>query len=173
MKNLITQTCIIIIVILAGIGLVGVINNAKKITDPDHTTSVRALPTQFVGCTSDNQILLNNINILRANAGLPSLTINEKLNVSAQAKTDDMVKRGYWAHFAPDGTTPWDFMTKAGYKFTVAGENLARGYKCDEKNLTEFMKSPTHKENILGTQYTEIGFGRHETYLTVHFAKSN
>ncbi len=144
-----------------------------QVIQPGNISSIAAQPTNFPKCTNDNKTLLENINILRTNVGLSPLTLNEKLNASAQAKNDDMIKRGYWAHFAPDGTTPWDFMTKANYKFTVAGENLARGYKCDEKNLIEFMKSPTHRENILGTQYTDIGFGRADTYLTVHFGKTN
>src|SRR5690349_9259827 len=41
---------------------------------------------------------------------LQPLTYNKELAQAAQLKADDMFKRNYWAHFAPDGTTPWNFI---------------------------------------------------------------
>jgi len=45
----------------------------------------------------------------RVENGLASLSENSKLSQAALAKGNDMLAKGYWAHFAPDGTSPWTF----------------------------------------------------------------
>src|SRR6185369_4631509 len=62
----------------------------------------------------------------RAENGLLPLTENSTLSSAALAKGNDMFAKGYWAHFAPDGTSPWSFFLSFGYKYRYAGENLAR-----------------------------------------------
>src|SRR5687768_6688246 len=47
--------------------------------------------------------------------GLTALTTNKTLDAAALAKGQDMLAKGYWAHFGPDGTTPWSFLSKFGY----------------------------------------------------------
>jgi hypothetical protein len=70
-----------------------------------------------------------------------------------------MLAKGYWAHFAPDGTSPWSFFLKFGYKYKYAGENLARDFSDASSAVNAWMNSPTHKENILNPNYKEIGIG--------------
>src|SRR4051812_2309294 len=53
----------------------------------------------------------------RINNGLPVLGYNSQLAAAAQAKAQDMFAKDYWAHNAPDGTTPWTFITNAGYVY--------------------------------------------------------
>lgn len=69
--------------------------------------------------------VLSYINIYREERGLPALKLNAQLNSSAQAKSDDLVAVGYWAHNR-DGRTPWTFITESGYIYQRAGENLAK-----------------------------------------------
>jgi uncharacterized protein YkwD len=52
-----------------------------------------------------------------------ALDLNPELSKAATAKAQDMVTRNYWAHVAPDGTTPWNFINGAGYVYDEAGEN--------------------------------------------------
>jgi hypothetical protein len=70
-----------------------------------------------------------------------------------------MLAKGYWAHFAPDGTSPWSFFLSFGYKYKYAGENLARDFPDAASAVNAWMNSPSHKENILNSNYSEIGIG--------------
>ncbi len=102
--------------------------------------------------------LLSSANASRSANGLVALTLNAKLNNSAQAKAQHMIDYNYWAHIAPDGTQPWFFFTQAGYAYIGAGENLAYGFANGSEVTSAWMNSPTHKANILG-DYVDVGFG--------------
>jgi hypothetical protein len=98
-------------------------------------------------------------NAQRAASGLGALTENSALDGAALAKGNDMLAKGYWAHFAPDGTSPWSFFLNFGYKYKYAGENLARDFSDASSAVSAWMNSPSHKENILNPNYREIGIG--------------
>ncbi len=98
-------------------------------------------------------------NSQRAASGLSMLTENKTLDSAALAKGQDMLAKGYWAHFAPDGTSPWSFFTKFGYKYQYAGENLARDFSNAQSAVAAWMNSASHKENILNPHYKEVGIG--------------
>ncbi|EKD90091.1 MAG: hypothetical protein ACD_32C00026G0001, partial [uncultured bacterium] len=68
-----------------------------------------------------------------------------------------MFSENYWAHFAPSGKTPWDFILNAGYKFTFAGENLAKNFTSSDAVVKAWMASPTHRDNLLNPKYQDIG----------------
>jgi len=113
-------------------------------------------------------------NTQRAKVGLPPLTINSKLSSAALSKGQDMFNDQYWAHIAPDGKEPWGFIGEAGYTYRVAGENLARDFSNSSDMMNAWMRSPTHKANIVNSRYQEIGIavidgvlGGHETTLVV------
>lgn len=89
--------------------------------------------------------------------GLPTLKNNSSLASAALAKANNMFSVGYWDHFGPNGETPWQFIKASGYSYVYAGENLAKGFKSAEGVVEAWMASPTHRENILSGNYTEIG----------------
>jgi len=95
----------------------------------------------------------------RVAAGLSPLTENASLSQAALAKGADMLNKGYWAHFAPDGTSPWKFFLDFGYKYRYAGENLARDFSNPGSAVEAWMNSPTHRDNVLNGNYKEIGIG--------------
>ncbi len=98
------------------------------------------------------------INQQREKNGLGDLSYNEKLAEAAQQKAQDMFNRNYWSHYGPDGVTPWDFILKNGYQYEFAGENLAKNFLFSQGVVDAWMNSPTHKENILRKDYSDIGF---------------
>lgn len=102
--------------------------------------------------------LLTLTNEERKKEGLEPLTFNDKLAVAASKKADDMFTQNYWAHYAPDGTTPWSFILGSGYKYEYAGENLAKNFLFSDGVVEAWMKSPTHRENLLRKEYKEVGF---------------
>lgn len=103
--------------------------------------------------------LLQATNSQRQRNGAGSLQVNGALMAAAQAKANDMIARNYWSHTTPDGQQPWVFMQNAGYKYQKAGENLAYGFLTSDDTVTGWMNSPSHRENLLDTVYTEVGFG--------------
>jgi len=105
------------------------------------------------------QKVLDQTNQQRSKLGLPSLKYNSLLSQSAAQKAQDMFANNYWAHTSPSGTTPWNFFKNVGYKYSVAGENLARDFYDTESLMKAWMNSPTHKENIINSKYQEIGIG--------------
>jgi len=94
----------------------------------------------------------------REKQGLSDLIYNEKLETAAKLKAQDMFSNNYWAHYGPTGSTPWDFILNAGYKYEYAGENLAKNFLFSNGVVNAWMNSPTHKENILRREYSEVGF---------------
>lgn len=112
------------------------------------------------------QDLLTLTNQKRIENGQPPLTLNSQLTHAAQMKANDMFAKNYWAHIAPDGTTPWYFFKGSGYDYLYAGENLARGFDTAADVVNAWMNSPTHRENLLSPNYKEIGFAVEEGNLT-------
>lgn len=105
--------------------------------------------------TKDEIIKLTNQE--RAKNNLPPLKENSLLDQVAELKAKNMVEKNYWAHFAPDGTSPWYFFNKAGYDYSYAGENLAKNFDTSQQVVQAWMNSPSHRENVLGSNYSEIG----------------
>jgi hypothetical protein len=102
--------------------------------------------------------MLQEVNAQRARENLPPLVMNDQLKEAAAGKAANMFQNNYWAHFGPDGTTPWQFIRGAGYDYIDAGENLAKGFTNSHDVVTAWMNSPTHRENIMSPKYHDIGF---------------
>lgn len=97
------------------------------------------------------------VNAERSSAGLVTLKESTLLSQAAEAKARDMIKHDYFAHTSPEGKTPWYWMKQAGYRYKTAGENLAVNYSGAKEQHRAWMKSATHRANILNAKYREIG----------------
>ncbi len=93
----------------------------------------------------------------RAKLSLSTLKPSSLLAQAAAEKAAHMFEHDYWAHISPEGVTPWYFMHKFNYSYSVAGENLARDFSDTESMTQAWMESPTHRENIVNPKYSEIG----------------
>jgi uncharacterized protein YkwD len=109
---------------------------------------------------------------------VPALTEASKLDTSAQAHATDMVTKNFFSHTGSDGSQPWDRMTRAGYKWSAAGENIAAGNSTVAATMDQWLKSPGHCANIMGKNFTQIGFGynyspaaTYKYYWVQNFAK--
>ncbi len=126
-------------------------------------------------------VLVDLANEDRIENSLQPLKINPVLESAAELKAQDMALKGYFAHYGPDGSAPWDWMKKAGYEFIYAGENLAIDFTDSEDVDDAWMNSPTHKANILNPKYTEVGIatikgkynGRNTIYVVQMFGTPN
>ncbi len=117
-----------------------------------------------IDITSQDLLLLTNQQ--RIANGLAPLVLNDKLTQAAQLNADYMLKKNYWSHFAPDGTSPWSFIKNAGYDYTYAGQNLARGYTSAQDAVNAWMASPDHRANILSHNFADVGFAVTQGDLT-------
>ncbi len=98
------------------------------------------------------------LNTERVHNGLSPLASDTDLRDVGRAHAKDMLKRGYFSHYTPEGLTPFDRMNKARLKYSFAGENLAFA-PSTEFAMTGLMNSPEHRENILDPHYTKVGIG--------------
>lgn len=116
------------------------------------------LPTilGFASSITASQVV-EQTNQQRTVLGISRLTMNSALNQAALAKGNNMCADQYWAHISPSGTTPWVFIKNAGYKYAVAGENLARDFADTGAMVSAWMASPTHRANIANDRYKDIG----------------
>lgn len=114
------------------------------------------------------QKIIEITNQKRIEQGLPALKEDSVLDKAALSKGADMISRNYWAHNAPDGTTPWHFFETAGYSYRYAGENLARDFSDPGDVVDAWIASPSHKENLFSSRYEEIGVAVVEGNLRGH-----
>jgi uncharacterized protein YkwD len=106
--------------------------------------------------TSEN--IVNAVNKEREARFLQPLKVNPRLETAAKKKSTDMIVRNYFEHYAFN-MSPWAFILNEGYQYSVAGENLAMGYKTAEGVVGAWMNSPAHRANILNPEFQEIGVG--------------
>ena len=109
-----------------------------------------------VSANIDYKEVIRLTNEERAKKGLPALRENANLNVAAYEKGKNMIEEQYWAHYSPSGKDPWGFILRAGYKYSYAGENLARNFSNANDAVVAWMNSPTHRDNILNNKYQDV-----------------
>lgn len=119
-------------------------------------------------------------NAERVKVGDKPLTLNSRLNTVAQKRMSDMFTRGYFEHVSPQGQSASSVAEEIDYEYATIGENIAMGnFATDAVLVQAWMDSPGHRENILRTQYTEIGiavgkgnYNGRDTWIAVQiFAK--
>lgn len=105
----------------------------------------------------NTQSIIEATNQERQKKGLPILVENQALSYAAQLKASNMFEENYWAHYSPSGQDPWKFILGADYKFSYAGENLARNFYNSPDVVSAWMSSFSHRDNILNSNYQDIG----------------
>ncbi|HWG84536.1 MAG TPA: CAP domain-containing protein [Deinococcales bacterium] len=107
------------------------------------------------------------------------LTLEGRLSAAAQAHSDDMAARNYFAHKSPDGTNAAQRVTTQGYRWSHVGENLAAGQANAEQAVAGWLASPGHCANLMRAEFTTTGLGfaagrpgaEYATYWTQVFAR--
>ena len=115
-----------------------------------------------------NAGLLEQTNSEREKVGAPPLQMNKRLSDAAYLKAKDMLAQQYWSHNSPTGVQPWRWLADAGYNYSYAGENLARNFETSDAVVRAWMASPSHRENVLKTQYTDVGFATVDGTMNGH-----
>lgn len=90
-------------------------------------------------------------------AAAAPLALNATLAKAAREHTADMAHYSYMDHQGRDGSTPAQRVTRAGYKWSRVGENVAAGAGTAEDVVAGWLSSPGHCANIMNPTFTEMG----------------
>jgi uncharacterized protein YkwD len=106
------------------------------------------------------------INAERRGHNLRPLRLNQRLSKAAQDHSRDMVRRRYFSHTTPDGSSFVQRIRGAGYlraaRTWIVGENLGWGWRrlgTAAQIVRAWMNSPPHREEILRPSFREAGIG--------------
>jgi uncharacterized protein YkwD len=111
-------------------------------------------------------------NAYRAINGCGPLTLNQQLTAAANDHSEDMAVHDYFSHISQDGSSPWDRISRAGYLYTAAAENIAAGYDTAQAVVdgwyNEVPPNDGHRKNILNCALTEVGIGYAENSTSTY-----
>lgn len=125
--------------------------------------------------------VLRLVNAERAKLGIAAVTRNPALEGSAQAYADQMEHDGFFGHVDPNGKTLKDRIDAVEFysrdysadcqciKGYALAENLARGQRTAEEAVQAWMDSPSHRDAILGSDFTDLGVGVRSGVWVQHF----
>jgi uncharacterized protein YkwD len=106
------------------------------------------------------------INQARADHELGKLRAKTALEHAAAAHSRDMVKRDFFSHDSPTGSTPQQRIDRTGYLAGAhgwaIGETIAWGsgtYATPASIVRGWLKSPGHRAILLDGRYRDLGIG--------------
>lgn len=105
------------------------------------------------------------VNAERSKRGLRELTRDGDLNQAARRHARDMVRRGYFSHVSPGGSTLGDRLRAVDYGNGGgwrAGEALGWGtgsLATPNSLVDEWLDSPPHRRILLDSGFRELGVG--------------
>ena len=86
-----------------------------------------------------------------------ALTLSATLTQAAAAHAADMAANDYMGHRGSDGSEAAERVTRAGYRWSSVGENVAAGQPDAETVVAAWLDSPGHCANLMGPQFREMG----------------
>lgn len=107
--------------------------------------------------TAEEQQLVNAHNEYRKQQGLGILTLNNRVVSAAQGHADWMATNDKMSHTGKNGSTLGARLKQAGYRYSYAGENIAKGYNSVFTVMQGWRNSTGHRLNMLNKNYQHIG----------------
>ncbi|MEV0128354.1 CAP domain-containing protein [Dactylosporangium sp. NPDC050688] len=123
------------------------------------TPPAKPKTTAPAGNLSYEEQVLAITNVERAKAGCKPLAYNAKLATAARKHSQDMATNDYFSHTSQDGTSFATRITNAGYKWSGAAENIAKGQRTPADVMKAWMNSSGHRANILNCGLKDLGVG--------------
>ncbi|WP_372841813.1 CAP domain-containing protein [Phaeovulum sp.] len=102
--------------------------------------------------------VLDQVNALRAAAGVPALALSPELNAAAATHSRDMSVQNRPWHFGSDGSSPLDRGMRAGYAGKVLGENISETYETETETLSAWMAVRDTRDVIMNPSARDLGF---------------
>jgi uncharacterized protein YkwD len=105
------------------------------------------------------QEMLNFVNGIRADRGIPPLVLNANLNSAAYNHSDDMARNNYFSHTGLNNSNFSQRVMDAGYSGSPRGENIAAGNSSVSATFNQWVNSAGHLSNMLNANANEMGVG--------------
>jgi uncharacterized protein YkwD len=124
------------------------------------TIAARTMPEnpQLREAAAEERAMVRLINRERTEVGLPELEPDQSLTELAREKSWDMVNHHYFGHLSERLGSIYDQLQRNGVVYRIAAENLAGSPGCLRAHQI-FMKSPSHRENLMNPDFSRIGIG--------------
>jgi len=104
--------------------------------------------------------ILERVNAVRAEHGLPALRLDDRLVAAARQHAVDMAYRNHCHHIGTDGSRVRDRIQRNGYSHSNwVGENILCSRQTADAAMSWWLGSTPHRRNILHSHYTHIGVG--------------
>lgn len=100
------------------------------------------------------------VNARRLAAGCPKLKWDDRIAAIARDHSRDMVSRNFFNHINPDGKDSFERLKESKLFFSAAAENIALGPRTGKGVYDIWLRSPSHRENMLACRFTRHGVGR-------------
>ncbi|KAJ2161449.1 hypothetical protein GGF46_001470 [Coemansia sp. RSA 552] len=114
--------------------------------------------------------MLNSLNSIRAAAGKPAVSMDNRVNNIAQRHSQYQNSVSEMTH-ADSGGSLGTRYTREGINWDSAAENIAWNQKDVAEVMKAWKESPGHYANIVG-DYDYVGFGDYNLYWTQNFLKA-
>ncbi len=106
--------------------------------------------------------MIEMVNMLRVEKGLPPVRFNPQLALSAQRYTQRMAENNFFGHNDPDNgcSKPYERALAAGFEgWTHVSENIAAGQATATDAMQGFINSPSHYKTLVNPNLREVGIG--------------
>lgn len=128
-------------------------------SQPRITVPAPSLP----GLVGIEQAMVEATNLHRAAHGYAPYISDPELTRVARAHAQDMVSRGYFGHYSPEGLNARARLREAGSDRNWVGENIIRSVReaseTVQYSIDWFMNDPPHRRNLLHDRHTHVGVG--------------
>ncbi|PWJ17494.1 CAP domain-containing protein [Jannaschia seohaensis] len=101
---------------------------------------------------------LDAVNALRQGAGVPPLTLDDRLTAAAETHSRDMSLQNRPWHFGSDGSSPIDRVRAVGFDGVFLGEAISETFESELETIAAWMQEPGPRAVILDPQARRMGF---------------
>ena len=124
--------------------------------------------------------MLNRVNSIRTTGctcgdtvypPVQTLTINTELSDAAFAHAQDMYRQNYFSHLSPQGISPEERVTAAGYSGNFLAENIAAGCVTVNEAIDAWLHSRSHCEALMKSEANEMGVSQVDSYWVLELGE--
>ena len=100
------------------------------------------------------------LNDVRSDVGAGPVSYDNRLGAAARRHANDMHANNFFDHVGSDGSTLGDRVSDAGYAYSWAGENIARGQQSEASVLDAWQDSAGHRRNNENPRAEHFGLAK-------------
>jgi uncharacterized protein YkwD len=132
---------------------------SRSIAQAANGDTIIYLPQIATAPSTVAQQVVELVNQQRISNGCQPFNISPELSAAAQAHSQDMALNDFVSHTGSDGASIGQRLTRAGYDWRLAAENIAAGQSTPASVVASWMSSAGHRANILNCSLRDIGVG--------------